>query len=89
LKEVAFWDIYYEHCSYFSPGSLAATFRRAYVRLRRPVRPDTRASCGGSHPTSSGGRERSRCYDGRNEFLRTTGHRADRRLEPLHGLHAT
>ena len=22
LKECAFWDIYYEHCSYFSPGSL-------------------------------------------------------------------
>ena len=27
LKEVAFWDIYYEHCSYFSPGSLARLFR--------------------------------------------------------------
>src|SRR5262249_22797667 len=25
----AFWDIYYEHCSYFSPGSLARLFRRA------------------------------------------------------------
>jgi SAM-dependent methyltransferase len=28
LREVAFWDIYYEHCSYFSPGSLARLFRR-------------------------------------------------------------
>jgi SAM-dependent methyltransferase len=28
LKEGAFWDIYYEHCSYFSPGSLARLFRR-------------------------------------------------------------
>ncbi|MGB6647175.1 MAG: class I SAM-dependent methyltransferase [Bacteroidota bacterium] len=27
LKECAFWDIYYEHCSYFSPGSLARLFR--------------------------------------------------------------
>jgi hypothetical protein len=27
LKEPAFWDIYYEHCSYFSPGSLARVFR--------------------------------------------------------------
>jgi SAM-dependent methyltransferase len=27
LKELAFWDIYYEHCSYFSPGSLARLFR--------------------------------------------------------------
>lgn len=29
LREQAFWDIYYEHCSYFSPGSLARLFRRA------------------------------------------------------------
>ncbi len=29
LRENAFWDIYYEHCSYFSPGSLARLFRRA------------------------------------------------------------
>ena len=28
LTEVAFWDIYYEHCSYFTPGSLARLFRR-------------------------------------------------------------
>jgi hypothetical protein len=28
LQEIAFWDIYYEHCSYFSPGSLARLFRR-------------------------------------------------------------
>lgn len=27
LREAAFWDIYYEHCSYFSPGSLARLFR--------------------------------------------------------------
>lgn len=27
LKETAFWDIYYEHCSYFSPGSIARLFR--------------------------------------------------------------
>ena len=27
LDEQAFWDIYYEHCSYFSPGSLARLFR--------------------------------------------------------------
>ena len=29
LREVAFWDVYYEHCSYFTPGSLARLFRRA------------------------------------------------------------
>jgi SAM-dependent methyltransferase len=28
LREEAFWDIYYEHCSYFTPGSLARLFRR-------------------------------------------------------------
>lgn len=28
LRDMAFWDIYYEHCSYFSPGSLARLFRR-------------------------------------------------------------
>jgi len=28
LEEAAFWDIYYEHCSYFSAGSLAKLFRR-------------------------------------------------------------
>jgi len=27
LREGAFWDLYYEHCSYFSPGSLARLFR--------------------------------------------------------------
>jgi SAM-dependent methyltransferase len=27
LREAAFWDIYYEHCSYFSLGSLARLFR--------------------------------------------------------------
>jgi Methyltransferase domain/C-methyltransferase C-terminal domain len=29
LRECAFWDVYYEHCSYFTPGSLARAFRRA------------------------------------------------------------
>lgn len=27
LQEVAFWDIYHEHCSYFSAGSLTRLFR--------------------------------------------------------------
>ncbi|MGH8626116.1 MAG: class I SAM-dependent methyltransferase [Gammaproteobacteria bacterium] len=29
LRECAFEDIYYEHCSYFSPGSVARLFRKA------------------------------------------------------------
>jgi SAM-dependent methyltransferase len=28
LRELAFWDIYYEHCSYFSQGSLTRLFHR-------------------------------------------------------------
>ena len=28
LKEGAYWDVYYEHCSYFSVGSLARLFER-------------------------------------------------------------
>lgn len=27
LDDFVFWDVYYEHCSYFSPGSLARLFR--------------------------------------------------------------
>ncbi len=26
-RDAAFWDVYYEHCSYFTPGSLARVFR--------------------------------------------------------------
>jgi hypothetical protein len=29
LRELAFWDIYYEHCSYFSAGSLGRLFRKS------------------------------------------------------------
>jgi len=28
LEIRAFWDIYYEHCTYYSPGSLARVFRK-------------------------------------------------------------
>ncbi|MFQ5654132.1 MAG: class I SAM-dependent methyltransferase [Planctomycetota bacterium] len=35
LEECAFWDIYYEHCSYFSLGSLARLFRRAGFAVER------------------------------------------------------
>ncbi len=33
IRDCAFEDIYYEHCSYFSPGSLASLFRRAGFRI--------------------------------------------------------
>lgn len=35
LVERAFWDIYYEHCSYFTQGSLARLFRRAGFEVTR------------------------------------------------------
>ena len=33
LREGAFWDLYYEHCSYFTPGSLARLFRATGFEL--------------------------------------------------------
>jgi SAM-dependent methyltransferase len=33
LKEQAFWDIYYEHCSYFSLGSIARLFRHCLFEV--------------------------------------------------------
>ncbi len=38
LRELAYWDIYYEHCSYFTAGSLALLFRQCsfdVVQLER------------------------------------------------------
>jgi hypothetical protein len=35
LQQGAFWDIYYEHCSYFTRGSLARLFRSAGFEVRR------------------------------------------------------
>jgi len=35
LKDCAFWDIYYEHVSYFTAGSLSRLFRRAGFKVER------------------------------------------------------
>lgn len=35
LSDCAFWDIYYEHCSYFTMGSHARLFRRAGLDVTR------------------------------------------------------
>jgi SAM-dependent methyltransferase len=34
LRQRGFWDIYYEHCSYFSPESLADLFQRTGFEVR-------------------------------------------------------
>lgn len=33
LNDVAFWDIHYEHCSYFTPASLAHLFRQHQLQV--------------------------------------------------------
>lgn len=38
LEELAFWDLYYEHCSYFSVGSLARLFRSCGFEVLRLAR---------------------------------------------------
>lgn len=38
LRERAFWDIYYEHCSYFTAGALARLFRATGFELLELVR---------------------------------------------------
>ena len=35
LDEVAFWDVYYEHCSYFTTETLATTFEEAGFLVER------------------------------------------------------
>ncbi len=35
LEEIAFWDIYYEHCSYFTATSLEILFRRSGFEILR------------------------------------------------------
>jgi SAM-dependent methyltransferase len=51
LKEGAFWDIYYEHCSYFSAGALARLFRAARLDVTDLERDyDDQYLVIGSHP---------------------------------------
>ena len=45
LTEAAFWDIYYEHCSYFTPGSLARLSGAPGSRPSGPGRSMTTSIC--------------------------------------------
>ena len=38
LRERAFWDVYYEHCTYFTAGSLARVFRATGFEIVELVR---------------------------------------------------
>lgn len=49
LRECAFEDVYYEHCSYFTPGSLARLFRAQGIWVDR-----VEISYGGQHLTIEG-----------------------------------
>lgn len=59
LHECAFWDIYYEHCSYFTLGSLARLFRRTGFEVADLAKDfdgqylllEARPSTNGSHAT--------------------------------------
>jgi SAM-dependent methyltransferase len=54
LTEGAFWDIYYEHCSYFSAGSLARLFRAAKLDVTELERDyDDQYLVIGSHPVDT------------------------------------
>ncbi len=35
LNDTAFWDVYYEHCSYFTPASLTYLFKRSGFEVAR------------------------------------------------------
>jgi SAM-dependent methyltransferase len=60
LREIAFWDIYYEHCSYFSPESLESLFQECGFEII-----DLRREYGDQYlmiearPTHSGGKFRA------------------------------
>lgn len=69
LRECAFWDLYYEHCSYFTAGSLARLFRRngfGLTELRRDF--DDQYLLLGAHPVAE--REEP-CFDLENDLEAT------------------
>ena len=61
LREGAFWDLYYEHVSYFSPGSLTRLFRATgFEPLVLELTTTTSTSCSRRGPGTAEPRWRSR-----------------------------
>ena len=59
FREGAFWDDYYEHCHYFTPGSLAGTLRDAGFELTRLYREyDNQFLCAEARIETNGGDRR-------------------------------
>jgi hypothetical protein len=55
LAEAAFWDVYYEHCSYFTPTSLRLLFQRTGFEVRQVWTDyDDQYLMIEAHPNSSG-----------------------------------
>ncbi len=70
LAEGAFWDIYYEHCSYFSPASLGYLFRSAgFDILRMDCGYDDQYLTIEAYPAQSAGRAEAAAHDGNVEQL--------------------
>ncbi len=56
LRELAFWDVYHEHCSYFTLGSLATLFRSSgFDVLDLATDFDDQYLLLGARPSSNGG----------------------------------
>jgi hypothetical protein len=93
LREAAFWDVYYEHCAYFSAGSLARLFERSgfeVVALRRVY--DAQYLVLEARP-ARGGSANTACTapDDRDELRAAVEHfraEASRRLGELQGAFA-
>ncbi len=66
LKEAAFWDVYYEHCSYFTPESLAALFEQeGFTDVRTELDFDDQYLLLHCMPTQTGAKE-----TGSREYVR-------------------
>lgn len=69
LRDNAFWDIYYEHCSYYSAGSLAKLFRRCGFDVARVAREyDSQYLTIEAYPREPSGRVESPAEDDLHEL---------------------